>query len=103
MAERPAAIGPLIGRMDRLLASLEARQDPARYFLGAYRRITLAVRDNLEGGGFSDPEWVERWDIEFAALYLDAIDQWQAGQKPARPWDTAFRSGTEGPRIPPLR
>ncbi len=103
MAERPAAIGELIGRMDTLLASLEAERDPARYFLAAYRRITLAVRDTLEQGGFDDPEWVERWDIEFAALYLDAIEQWQAGQVPARPWETAFRSGSEGPRVPPLR
>src|SRR5439155_25574496 len=29
---------------------------------------------------------VERWDIAFANLYLDAVEAWEAGRRPPGPW-----------------
>jgi hypothetical protein len=85
--ERSAGIGALLRRMEGLLAPLEANGDPGRYFLATYLRTTRAVAEELGRGGFRDPEWVERWDVAFADLYLDAV--------------TGAGHGADG--LPPLR
>jgi Family of unknown function (DUF5995) len=67
--ERSAGIGALVRRMEALLEPLEASADPGRFFLATYLRTTRAVAEELQRGGFRDPEWVERWDVAFAGLY----------------------------------
>lgn len=76
--------------------------DPGRYFHETYLRTTLAVEKALHDNAFMDPEWVEIWDAAFAQLYLDALDQWRAGQTAPGPWAVAFRDASQ-PRLPPLR
>ena len=66
-------IDALIERMESLLGPLESAGDPRRFFHATYLRTTRAVRDALRDGLFSDPEWVERWDVAFADLYLQAL------------------------------
>ena len=83
-------IEELIGRMAALLESLQATGDPRRYFHATYQRTTIAVAEELKRGGFVDPEWVERWDVAFADLYLDALQAALAGREPTRPWAIAF-------------
>ena len=91
--ERSAGIGALVRRMEGLLEPLEARGDPARFFLATYLRTTRAVAEELERGGFRDPAWVERWDVAFADLYLDAIEDTEAGRRPPEPWAVTFGAG----------
>ena len=43
---------------------------------------------------------MERWDVAFADLYLDALQAALAGRRPARPWDIAFHAPAG---LPPLR
>ncbi|HEV3014891.1 MAG TPA: DUF5995 family protein, partial [Actinomycetota bacterium] len=84
--EPTAGLDALVKRMEGLLAPLEAGGDPARYFLATYLRTTRAVAAELARGGFRDPEWVERWDVAFAGLYLDAVETTRAGRRPPEPW-----------------
>jgi hypothetical protein len=100
--EHSAGIGALLERMEGLLAPLEAAGDPGRFFLATYLRTTRAVAEELELSGFRDPAWVERWDVAFADLYLDAVEDAQAGRRPPRPWAVAFGAG-ERDGLPPLR
>jgi len=93
-------IEELIARMAALLESLQATGDQRRYFHATYQRTTIAVAGELRRGGFADAEWVERWDIAFADLYLDALRAALAGHRPARPWEVAFSAPAE---LPPLR
>ena len=95
-------IEDLLERMGALLAPMEAGDDPRRYFLATYRRTTVAVHKALLAGHFLDAVWVERWDVVFAGLYLDALDQWNRGEPPPGPWAVAFES-TAGRHVPPLR
>jgi hypothetical protein len=95
-----AVIGELIARMEALLEPLRAAGDSRQYFHATYQRTTIAVADELRRGGFSDTEWVERWDVAFAELYLDALEIAMAGGRAARPWDIAFGAPAE---LPPLR
>jgi hypothetical protein len=99
---RAASIGELIEQMEQTQARLDAAGDARRHWHGVYRRGTVAVRDEIERGGFADPEWLERWDLYFAGIYLDAMDAWDAGSPPSGPWQVAFEA-TRDPRLPPLR
>lgn len=69
-------------------------------FLDTYVRTTLAVGKAVDGGDFEDPEWVERWDVVFARLYLDALDAHLGGGTPSRPWRLSFDAP---PDLPSLR
>jgi hypothetical protein len=100
--ERSTDIGGLIDRMEGLLAPLQASGSPRRYFLATYLRTTRAVQAELGRGGFLDPAWVERWDVAFADLYLDALETVEAGRVPPEPWAVAFAAGEQA-GVPPLR
>jgi len=89
----------LVARMEKLLDSLETRQEPARFFLGTYLRTTRAVGAALERGVFEDPDWVARWDVDFAGLYLDALEAHRTDpSRVAQPWQRAFGAR---PGLPP--
>jgi hypothetical protein len=92
-------IEELIGRMAARLESLRAAGDQRRYFHATYHRTTIAVAEELERGGFADPEWVERWDVAFADLYLDALEASLAAREPARPWAVAFAAPADLPAL----
>jgi hypothetical protein len=93
-------IEDLIARMVALLEPLEAAGDKRRYFHATYLRTTIAVAQEIRRGGFADAEWVERWDVVFADLYLDALEGDMAGRRPSRPWAIAFGAPAG---LPPLR
>ena len=86
--------------MAALLESLQATGDQRRYFHATYQRTTIAVAGEIRRGGFTDAEWVERWDVAFADLYLDALQAALAGRRPALPWEAAFGAPAG---LPPLR
>jgi len=92
-------IEELIGRMAALLESLRAAGDPRRYFHATYQRTTIAVAEELQRGGFADPQWVERWDVAFADLYLDALQAALSGREPTRPWAIAFGAPADMPAL----
>jgi hypothetical protein len=88
-----AGVDALVGRMADLLVPLQARRDPARFFLGTYLRTTQAVGAAIDGGEFEDPAWVSAWDVDFAGLYLDALAaHTRDPATPPRPWRRAFEA-----------
>ncbi|MGD0699484.1 MAG: DUF5995 family protein [Trebonia sp.] len=93
-------IEELIDRMAALLEPMEAAGDKRRYFHATYLRTTIAVAGEISRGGFADVGWVERWDIVFADLYLDALAADMAGRTTPRPWAIAFGAPAG---LPPLR
>jgi hypothetical protein len=93
-------IDDLVERMTALLEPLEAAGDKRRYFHATYLRTTIAVAGEIRRGGFADAGWVERWDVVFADLYLDALEADSAGRRLPRPWAIAFGAPAG---LPPLR
>jgi hypothetical protein len=96
-------VAALIAQMRADLASLEARGDARRFFHATYLRTTEAVAGEIAGGGFADPGWLARWDVEFARFYVDALGADLAGRAVAGPWRVAFDAARERPNLAPLR
>ena len=93
------AVDAVVARMTAALDDLTAEGDPARFFLGTYLRITLAIGAAIDDGRFEDPDWVGTWDVAFAELYLDALVAFRADPVTApRPWQLAFGAD---PGLPP--
>lgn len=89
MAANPGdPITPVIDRLTAIIATAEAQASRIGYFAGLYRRVTLAVRDQIES--FDDPSRLARLDVIFASRYLDALAAWQAGQPCSSCWQVAF-------------
>jgi hypothetical protein len=103
-----AASGPpepplaaVVASMQERLDRLPARLNHQRVFLSTYQRTTQAVGQAIEKDSFEDPDWVERWDVAFAELYLTALDNELAGGGHVpRPWRLAFAAPAD---LPPLR
>jgi hypothetical protein len=102
-ADEPRAIEDLLARMRSDLAELEERTDARRFFHATYMRTTEAVAREIAAGGFRDPDWVSRWDLAFARLYLDALHADRRGAAVSGPWRVAFDAARDQPDIPPLR
>ena len=94
-----ADVAALIARMTDLLARLEEDGDQARFFLGTYLRTTRAVAAALDSSSFEDGEWVALWDVDFAGLYLYALEAYRTEPaSAAEPWRLAFGAK---PGLPP--
>ncbi len=93
-------IGDALSRMDTLGAALPGDLRAHSAFLDTYRRTTVAVGGEVEAGQFEDSAWVERWDVAFADLYLDAVEAQLLGGRVPRPWRLAFAAPAS---LPPLR
>ncbi|MGC4110764.1 MAG: DUF5995 family protein [Nocardioides sp.] len=93
------AVAAVVSQMQARLDGLSEDQRHLAEFLSTYQRTTLAVGRAVDSGGFEDPEWVERWDVAFAELYLAALDRHLAGGSPPRPWRLAFDAPADLPAL----
>lgn len=100
MGEHSDGLDALVARMESDLAELV---DARRFFHATYLRTTRAVAEEIGRGGFLDEEWVERWDVAFARLYLDALDADRRGDAVSGPWRVAFDATRQQPDAQPLR
>src|SRR6476469_9067064 len=94
-----AAVESVVATMQDRLDALTPQREPLREFLGTYQRTTLAVGKAVDDGLFEDAEWVERWDVAFAELYLTALDAHLGGGTPSRPWRLAFDAPADLPAL----
>ena len=74
MTSEPDPIAAVSAAMCRRLDGLPRTSASRREFLQTYQRTTDAVGAAVRDGTFDDPEWVQRWDVAFAGLYLAALD-----------------------------
>jgi hypothetical protein len=92
-------IDQVVESLQRRLDELPYGLDHRRVFIETYLRTTRAVGAAVDGSFFEDPEWVSRWDVVFAGLFLVAHDADLAGGTVPRPWRLAFRAD---PSLPTL-
>ena len=99
MTAPAAPIDRVIDELQRRIDELPVDLRHRRTFIATYRRTTIAVAEEIAAAGFEDPEWVARWDIAFADLFLVAHDADRAGQPVPRPWRLAFAAPDELPDL----
>ncbi len=96
-------IDDVIERMAALAEELRRDGDGRLAFHNTYLRTTEAVAGALRDGAFADRDWVDRWDVAFAQLYLDALDADRRGDPVPEPWAVAFGAAAAQPDLPAVR
>jgi hypothetical protein len=97
---QPAStIGEVVEQLQQRIDALPTDQVHRRTFITTYQRTTQAVGDAIDAAFFEDPDWVARWDIAFADLFIVAHDADQLGSHVPRPWRLAFQANPELPSI----
>lgn len=84
--------------LDQVITELRSITDLAEreasrlgYFSALYTRVTIAVTRRIREGFFDDGSQMERLDVAFANLYLDAVNRRLHGQDGIRrAWRVAF-------------
>jgi Family of unknown function (DUF5995) len=98
--DQPAStIGDVVDRLQQRIDVLAHDQVHRRTFIKTYQRTTQAVGEAVDAACFEDPEWVVRWDIAFADLFIAAHDADQAHGPVPRPWRLAFQADPNLPTI----
>jgi hypothetical protein len=92
-------IGHVVDRLQRRIDALPPGQVHRRTFIATYQRTTQAVGDAVDAAFFEDPDWVVRWDVAFADLFIVAHDADQGGGPVPRPWRLAFQADPKLPTI----
>jgi len=99
-ASRPTvAIGQVVEELQQRIDRLPPDQLHRRTFIATYQRTTQAVGDAVDAAFFEDPDWVVRWDVAFANLFLVAHDGYQMGRHVPRPWQQAFQADPALPAV----
>jgi hypothetical protein len=97
---QPAStIDEVVEQLQQRIDALSHDQVHRRTFITTYQRTTQAVGDAVRDAFFEDPDWVVRWDIAFADLFIVAHDADQAGGQVPRPWRLAFQADPKLPTI----
>src|ERR1700740_1631636 len=66
--------------------------DGLKWFNWLYLQVTQAVEARVASGGFSDPAWLAELDVQFARLYLGALEASLSGSPTSDCWQTLFAS-----------
>ncbi len=99
---RPDTVSEVVGRLTAVQEALPP-SDGVAHFNRLYLAVTEAVGTGLGASVYADPAFVERLDVVFAALYLDALEAHgrDPGAAPAA-WAPVFRAAGDR-RILPLQ
>jgi Family of unknown function (DUF5995) len=99
-SSQPAStIAQVVDQLQQRIDALSPQQVHRRTFTTTYQRTTQAVGDAVDAAYFEDPDWVVRWDVAFADLFIAAHDADQVGGHVPRPWRLAFQADPELPSI----
>jgi hypothetical protein len=64
--------------------------DGLKWFNWLYLQVTHAVETRVASGGFSDAAWLEELDVQFARLYLGALQAFLSNNPTPDCWATLF-------------
>ncbi|GAA1799164.1 hypothetical protein HC028_26670 [Planosporangium flavigriseum] len=95
-------IATVIAQLEARLTQLCAAQDARRFFHATYLRTTRAVADEVGRQGFADSGWLERLDVAFADLYVQALAADLLGEPVPFPWRVAFDTARDRPDLSPV-
>jgi hypothetical protein len=83
-------IDQVIQALDQIIEWSWAQKSRVGYFAALYRRVTRSVKDGIANNQFQNGPLMELLDVTFANRYLQAYEQFRAGQQPSKSWQLAF-------------
>ncbi len=99
-SSQPApTISQVVDQLQERIDALPLEQVHRRTFVTTYQRTTQAVSDAVDAAFFEDPDWVVRWDVAFAELFIVAHDADRMGGEVPRPWRLAFQADPALPTV----
>ncbi|HVV46596.1 MAG TPA: DUF5995 family protein, partial [Bryobacteraceae bacterium] len=89
LEKAPQTIEDVLGIMEAIEAGV-GDLDGLKWFNWLYLTVTRAVKTRVDSGGFADPAWLSRLDVEFARLYFDALRASLSGAPCPGSWKAMF-------------
>lgn len=81
----------MIEQLDQVIDRARRESSRLGYFACMYRSVTVKVKEGIETGRFEDGPRMERLDVIFANLYLEALEAYRRGARTPRSWTVAFQ------------
>ncbi|MEO6047240.1 MAG: DUF5995 family protein [Candidatus Kapaibacterium sp.] len=85
-------IDQIIDELESIIRNCIISNSRLGYFAALYNRVTMAIRDAVQGELFDNNERMARLDVVFANRYLDAYRHYTSGGNPTKSWLKAFRA-----------
>jgi Family of unknown function (DUF5995) len=95
-ATPPKSIAEVLKTFEKI-QSICIDGDGLKWFNWLYLQVTQAVETRVASGGFSDSAWLAELDVQFACLYLGALEASLLGQSTPDCWQTLFRCRNQTP------
>ena len=95
MEKQAESIDQVIARLDEVIAWSYTTRSRLGYFAALYRKVTIKVREGIEGNFFDDGERMERLDVIFANRYLAALEAYRSDGHTAQSWMYSFQAAKQ--------
>jgi hypothetical protein len=95
MNNQAKTIDEVLEKLDAIIATSIANNDPLGFFAYIYRRTTAQIKQAILEGKFEDSARMEKFDVLFANKYLTAYRDFHTGLPVSRSWSTAFQAKKE--------
>jgi hypothetical protein len=91
-SQMPSTIDEVLSELDRIIEQSRQENDYIGLFAYVYRRTTAAVRQGIEENIFEDGDRMERFDVLFANLYIQAYRNFFAIKPACQSWTICFEA-----------
>ncbi|MEO8117494.1 MAG: DUF5995 family protein, partial [Bacteroidota bacterium] len=92
-------IQDIINDLTTIVLQCETSGNKAGYFAALYKRMTVAVLENINAGNFEDGPRMEKLDVVFAQRYLNAYSAYFSQQPCSLSWKNAFDASMDNSLI----
>lgn len=92
---RPTTIQDVLDRLDSIIKEAITTNDRLGLFAYVYRRTTAEIQKEIKVKNFEDNERLEKMDVIFANLYLDAYRDYRDNKEVSESWAFAFTNKDE--------
>lgn len=92
---RPTTIQEVLDQLDLIIENSIDRNDRLGLFAFVYRRTTAEIFKEIQLKNFEDNKRMEKMDVAFANLYIDAYKGHQNNKKVSNSWEIAFANENE--------
>ncbi len=93
--QRATTIQQVLQQLDAIIAESIQNNASVGLFAYVYRRTTAEIAKELALGNFENAERLERMDVAFANLYLDAYHDYKKGLPVSKSWELAFKKAKQ--------